>query len=324
MAKVSLRVACFLPPGPQARPTGAAVYARYVRDRLLETQQVDLVDGRAPNDAILSLDGRFRAGRGQPTVTVVVQAGHLLSRRAYTPRAWLIQNWRVASAARRSTSVLVPSLAMSWALTARLHVPEQRVVRLDPLPAPAFRRSARADLDRVRQRIRLPERYFLYVGSRARRKNLDFLARVWLQVSAQLGPDVQLVLAGPQRGGLDGAGHVLDAGWVVGDELPALLTGAIAYLNPSLYEGQGVGAMEAMACGTPALVAASGALPRTVDQGGLVLDAHEPSQWCDAMLAVAGRQEVRRELSANALKLTAERRAHPPDIGPLLRALEGR
>jgi glycosyltransferase involved in cell wall biosynthesis len=323
MATVSLRVGCFLPPHPAGRPTGTALYARYVQDRLLQTGQVELVDGKAANDAILSLDGRFRAGRGQPTVTAIVRAGHLLTRRAHTPREWLAQNWRVASAARRSTSVLVPSLAMSWALTTRLRVPEQRVVKLEPLPSPAFRRAARGDLDRVRQRHRLPERYFVYVGSRARRKNLDFLAQVWAQASAELDPGVQLVLAGPQRGGLDGVPRVFDAGWMEEDELPALLTGAIAYLNPSLYEGQGLGAMEAMACGTPALVAATGALPRTVDQGGLMLDAGEPAQWCEAMLAVARRQDVRRELSANALKLTAERRAHPPDVGPLLRALGG-
>jgi glycosyltransferase involved in cell wall biosynthesis len=323
MATVMARVACFLPPGPESRPTGTAVYAGYVRDRLVETRQVVLVDGTAPNDAILSLDGRFRAGRGQPTVTAVVHAGHLLTRRAHTPREWLAQNWRVASAARRSTSVLVPSVAMRWALTARLGVSEERVVLLEPVPATAFRRAARADFERVRLRYSLPERYFVCVGSRARRKNLPFLAGVWAQASAQLGPDVELVLAGPERGGLDGAPRVRDAGWVEEDDLPALLSGAIAYLNPSLYEGQGLGAMQAMACGTPALVAATGALPRTVDQGGLMLDLYEPSQWCDAMLTVARRPDVRRELSANALKLTAERRAHPPDAAPLLRALMG-
>jgi len=79
-----------------------------------------------------------------------------------------------------------------------------------------------------------------------------------------------------------------------------------------------------MACGTPALVAAAGALPRTVDQGGLMLDAHQASECCDALLALACRPDVRRELAANALKLTAERRAHPHDPGPLLGALGAR
>ena len=321
MAKARLRVACFEPGAGQARPTGSAVYGRQVKERLLETRRVEVVEAGAPNDAILSLDGRFRAGRGQPTVTAIVHAGHLLARRAYTPTEWLAQNWRVASAARRSTSVLVPSTAMHWALVSRLRVPEQRVVVVEPLPGPSFRRASRSDLEALRQRHQLPERYFLYLGSRARRKNLGFLARVWARVSARLEPEVELVLAGPQNGGVDHLPRVRDAGWVAEDELPALLSGAIAYLNPSLYEGHGLGAMQAMACGTPALVAATGALPRTVDQGGLILDAHELSQWEDAMVTLARRQDVRRELSANALKLTAERRGHPPDLGPLLRAL---
>lgn len=321
MSKAKVRVACFEPGAGQTRPTGSLVYSRYVRERLLESGRVELLEGGVVNDAILSLDGRFRAGRGQPTVTAIVHAGHLLTRRAHTPREWLAQNWRVASAARRSTSVLVPSTAMQWVLVSRLRVPERRVVLLEPLPRPSFRRSSRADLDGLRRRHGLPERYFLYVGSRARRKNLRFLARAWAQASAQLDPDIELVLAGPEHGGLSGLPRVRDTGWVPEEELPALLSGAIAYLNPSLYEGHGLGPMEAMACGTPALVAATGALPRSVDQGGLMLDAQEPAQWQDAMLTLARRQDVRRELSANALKLIAERRAHPPDLGPLLRAL---
>ncbi len=321
MTSARLRVACFEPGVTEARPTGSVVYSRQIKERLLDTGAVELVGGRAPNDAILSLDGRFRAGRGQPTVTAITHAGHLLTRAAYTPPEWLAQNWRVASAARRSTSVLVPSTAVRWALANRLRLPERRVVVVEPLPGPVFRRSSRTDLEALRRQCRLPDRYFVYVGSRARRKNLRFLARVWSVVSAQLEPEIELVLAGPQHGGLPGLPRVRDLGWVAEEQLPALLSGAIAYLNPSLYEGHALGAMQAMACGTPALVAATGALPRTVDQGGLVLDAHEPSQWQDAMLTLARRQDVRRELSANALKLTAERRAHPPDVGPLLRAL---
>lgn len=325
MATRKLRVACFLPENSGGRPVGTLIYARYVVQRLRETGRVEPVKGGTPdNDAILSLDGKFRSGRGQPTVTAVAHAGHLLARRAFGPHEWLAQNWRVASAARRSTTVLVPSAAMRWALVTRLGVPEQRVVVLEPLPREGFRRASRTDVEGVRRRRQLPERYFVYVGARARRKNLEFLRGVWAETSNRLDPDTHLVLAGPQRGGMDGVARVRDIGWVEDDDLPALLSGAIAYLNPSLYEGDGMGALEAMACGTPPLVAATGALPRTVDQGGLMLDAHEPSQWRDAMVAVASRPDLRSSLSTAALKLVAERRAHPPDAEPLVRAMERR
>lgn len=322
MQTTRLRVACHLPIGGELRPGGDLVYAHYIAERLLESGRVDLAQGE-PNDSILSLDGRFRAGRGQPTVTAVLEAGHLLTRHAYLPQEWMAQSWRVASAARRSTTVLVPSTAMRWALNARLRVPDERIVVVEPLPAARFRRSSRRDLEGLRRERGLPDRYFVYVGSRGRRKNLPFLARAWAETHPHLDGSVGLVLAGPERGGIEGPG-VVDLGWVEDQDLPALLSGAVAYLNPSLYEGSGIGPMEAMACGAPALVAATGALPRTVDQGGLMLDAHETSQWRDAMIAVANREDVRRELSANALKLMAERRAHPPDLGPLLHALAHR
>jgi glycosyltransferase involved in cell wall biosynthesis len=115
--------------------------------------------------------------------------------------------------------------------------------------------------------------------------------------------------------------RVRDLGYVAEERLPALLSGAIAYLNPSLYEGSAIGAMEAMACGTPPIVAPTGALPRAVDRAGIVLDAFDTEAWADALRALASTPELRAGLSRNALRLTVERRAHPPDLAPLLRAL---
>jgi glycosyltransferase involved in cell wall biosynthesis len=332
-----IRAGCDLSRLDMTRPVGAAVYAAGVLEALRAAgvevsagAAVGAMDGRgAPRqwaqgagrvDVTLCLDGRFRAARGTRTVTAVLDLGHLFERRAYGPAEWLAQNWRVASATRRSDHLLAPSPAVADALVRYLRVPPERVTVFEVVPGPAFRRCGRAQVEEVRRRFGLPERYFLFVGRRSRRKHLGLLARAWADAAPHLGPDVGLVLAGPGTGGVPGA---LDLGYVDREALPPLLTGAIAWLNPSLYEGSALGAREAMACGAPPVVAATGATPRAVDRAGVVLEPRRVSDWAAAMVGLARRPETRASLGAAGLKAIAELRARRDRSEPLLRALAG-
>jgi glycosyltransferase involved in cell wall biosynthesis len=294
------------------RPVGPAVYASFVLDLLARSGEVDVVDGSGVGDAdvILSLDGRFRAGRGQRTVTAVLDLGHLLERRGYGAGEWLAQHWRVASAVRRSDHLLAPSEAVAFGLERYLRTPAARVTVLAPQPRPCFRRPPRERVDELRRTLGLPPRYFLFVGSRARRKNLALLAEAWRRAEASLGTGTGLVLAGPGvAGGVPGA---RDLGWVPLERLPALLAGAVAWVGPSLYEGSAIGAQEAMACGTPPLVAGTGAQARAVGTAGLVLDPHDADEWAAALVAVAGDEGLRARLAASSLKAAAELREAAP------------
>lgn len=308
------------------RPIGAAVYASFVLDLLHRLGDVRILGASQAREAdvLLALDGRFRAGRGQRIVTAVLDLGHLLERRAYGVGEWLAQNWRVASAARRSDHLLAPSEAVAYGLRHYLRVPSGRVTVLPPQPRPCFRRPARDEVARLRRELGLPARYFLFVGSRARRKNLGLLASAWREAAGSLGPGVGMVLAGPRSGpGGRTVPGALDLGLVPLERLPALLAGAIAWLNPSLYEGSAVGALEAMACGTPPLVAGTGAQARAVGAAGLVLDPHDPGEWAAALRAVATDERLRASLASSSLKAAAELREARPQWEELRAALLG-
>jgi glycosyltransferase involved in cell wall biosynthesis len=277
---------------------------------------VQVVEGAG--DVNLCLDGRFRAGRRR-TVTAVLDLGHLLQRTGYRPGEWLVQNWRVASAARRSDHLLAPSETVRYGLERYLGVPPERITVVPALPDARFRRPSREQVEELRRELGLPERYFVFVGTRSRRKNLDLLARAWQRAAERLGAGTGLVLAGPGRGGVPGARAL---GYVEPERLPALIGGAIAWLNPSLYEGSPVGALEAMACGAPPLVAATGAQPHAVNLAGLILDPHDPGQWATALATVAADADLRGRLSVAGLKAAAELRASScPGPEALLAAL---
>lgn len=304
------------------RPVGPAVYATFVLDLLARSDEVELLSGREAGRAevTLCLDGRVRVARASRTVTAVLDLGHLFERGGYGPREWLEQNWRVASAVRRSDHLLAPSEAVRFGLERYLRVPSERITVLTPVPAAGFRRPPRQQVDELRRDLRLPPTYFLFVGTRSRRKNLGLLAEAWRAASARLADAPGLVLAGPGSGGVPGG---TDLGHVPADHLPALIAGAVAWVSPSLYEGCALGVQEAMACGTPALVAGTGAMPHAVGMAGLILDPHDARQWAQALEAVAGDGALRSRLSVAGLKAAAELRASAPPAEVAVAAVAG-
>jgi len=304
------------------RPAGLAVYAIAVLNALRATREAAIVgaEGARGADVVLSLDGRFRTGHGQRTVTVISDLGHLLDRRGYGTREWFLQNWRVASAARRSHQLVVPSTAVGFGLERYLGTPARRVTVFEAHPAPAFRRRPRQEVEAERATLGLPERYLLFVGARSRRKNLRLLADAWALARPRLGSEVGLVLAGGGRGGVPEA---RDLGYVDADRLPALISGAVAWVNPSLYEGSAVGVWEAISCGVPALVAATGASAHAVGRAGMALAPRDPGAWAAAIVEVVANADLRASLGAASLRAAAELRSSPPDPGPLLQGLRG-
>src|SRR5207245_470170 len=75
-------------------------------------------------------------------------------------------------------------------------------------------------------------------------------------------------------------------GYVDDDELPALLTGASALLFPSHYEGFGLPPLEAMACGTPAVVSDLPVLRETTWDLARYVSAGDVSAWVVALRGV--------------------------------------
>ena len=176
---------------------------------------------------------------------------------------------------------------------------------LQPVDDPERLRQVRAKLAIDRGEQARP--YLLYVGTLQPRKNLLRLIDAFAAV-VDLVPDLVLVLAG-QRGWLAEpiyrrvdelglAGRVLFPGFVEDDDLAALLSGALAFVFPSLYEGFGIPVLEAQACGTPVLASNTSSLPEVAGDGALLVDPLSTAAIAAGLRRLLTEPELREHLRA--------------------------
>jgi glycosyltransferase involved in cell wall biosynthesis len=160
----------------------------------------------------------------------------------------------------------------------------------------------------------LAGRVILYVGTLEPRKNLVTLLRAFAAISEQPAfSDVTLVIGGSkgwyyeeifntaEQLGLTALGRVRFLGRVPDDELPMWYNIASIFAYPSLYEGFGLPALEALACGTPVVVSNTSCFPEVVGNAGVLLDPRDVRSWAESIRQLLTNLEVTAELSKKGL-----------------------
>jgi glycosyltransferase involved in cell wall biosynthesis len=148
--------------------------------------------------------------------------------------------------------------------------------------------------------------YLLHLASDDPRDN----STVVIDACAALGDDAPpLIVAGPlMRGRASLRERARRAGVRVewrgfqrGEELVELYRGALAYVDPSLYEGFGLQAAEALACGTPVIASNTTSLPEVVGDAGILLDPRDVAGFANAIRRVTEDGELAAKLGQRAL-----------------------
>jgi glycosyltransferase involved in cell wall biosynthesis len=148
------------------------------------------------------------------------------------------------------------------------------------------------------------ERVVLHVGAIQKRKNitrlvaaferaLDSSWRLVLAGSAGFGagPILQRIESSPARNRIEVTGYLPDA------ELRDWFRRAWMLAFPSLDEGFGIPALEAMAYGTPVVASNRSALPEVCGEAALLVDPEDEDALAQALERVAAEPALRRELA---------------------------
>lgn len=169
------------------------------------------------------------------------------------------------------------------------------------------------EIDKVLKKYGIGGSYIIYIGTIQPRKNLLRLIRAFKTIE-----NCQLVIAGKIKGkgkqawmneeilneprALGIEDKVVFTDFVDTEELPYLLSGAKAFILPSLWEGFGIPVVEAMACGTPVIVSNVSSLPEVAGEAGIMVDPESESQIEQAIRLLATDVKMRARLSKKGLE----------------------
>jgi glycosyltransferase involved in cell wall biosynthesis len=249
---------------------------------------------------------------GVPTVLTAYDAIPLAYPQYLTMPQRLIFRFTHDLAVRTARIVLAISEATRRDLIKRFGVPERKIV-VTPLAAdPCFQPQTTERLAAIRSAYHLPDRFVLYFGSNKPHKNLVRLIEAWMKTERG-AQDTELVIGGAWDARYNEAKQVAAhnarihfIGPVREDDLPALYGGATAFAFVSEYEGFGLPALEAMACGTPVIASNVSSLPEVVGDAGLLVDPHDTSAIATALGQLLSDPALRLDLAQRGLTRAAQ------------------
>lgn len=272
-------------------------YARVIRLIRLAASAVDLElqewrEGACGADVLWTPDPTLPQASDRPRLLITVQ--DLNPMLPDGRPAW--SRWRRARRYRSliedidqvAWRICVPSLATATSLQQHFPKLQTPLVQIPWFPSAEFHVGEQARLQGT-----IPEPgYLLYVGALRQHKNWPLVLKVYAALPAHLRAKHQLVMLGSgHRAGkqaralaqeLDIAERVL---WLEGlpdADLPALYAAAAVFLFPSLLEGFGLPPLEAQACGTPVIAAATSSLPEVLADSAQLLAPHDVKAWVAA------------------------------------------
>ena len=235
----------------------------------------------------------------------------------------------------RADAVLADSQATRGDLARLLDYDPARVTVVYPGVSSRFRPLPPEVTEPVRARLSLPERFVLFVSTLEPRKNLVRLLEAFARLGdggwgmgdgEPLSPiphppsaDLHLVIAGRrgwlyeeifaaiERLELSDRVRLLD--YVDDNDLPALYNLAWVFTYPSIYEGFGLPALEALACGTPVVTADNSSLPEVVgdpttgskEPAAVLVPAEDVAALATALGRVVSETALRARLRAAGL-----------------------
>ncbi len=291
---------------PTSRPPVRILWEQTFLPLELARRRVDLLHAMAFVTPVLA---------PVPSVVTVYDLSFALFPESFRP----FNRWYLTTMTRRSVRKARAVIAISQNTANDLHrlwgVPRDRIHLAYCGVDDIFRPIPASEVAAFREARGLPARYILFVGTLEPRKNVVRLLEAYALLKRQ-GISHKLVVAGGkgwmyepifeavERLGL--GSDVLFPGFVPRQELPLWYNGADVFVYPSLYEGFGLGPLEAMACGTPVVVSDRASLPEVVGGAGLTVSPDDAPALAEAMGAILSDAALATRLRERGLRRAGE------------------
>ena len=218
--------------------------------------------------------------------------------------------------ARRSRLIITVSNASRDDIIKHLPCPAERVLVVPEGVRPHFKPAGTDITAIMKTRTGKNTKKILCVGRQDPYKNLLILIEAFALLLKKYGGEVELRLAGPsdprypepslRARTLGVEDRVKWLGHLADGELVSEYQNASLFVMPSLYEGFGLPALEAFACGTPVICSNRASLPEICGDAAVQINPEDTLGLCDAMFRVLNDGRLAADLAGRGLKQAAK------------------
>jgi glycosyltransferase involved in cell wall biosynthesis len=239
---------------------------------------------------------------GQAVVTIH-DLGYLYFPEAHPDRERRYLDWSTRYSAHRATKVMADSSATQRDLVEHYGIAPNKIEVVYPGVDENLHpiRDAEA-LASLRAKYGLPEGYLFFLGTLQPRKNIARLVQAFQRWQLDSGNHEIVLALGGKAGWLydpawtEGVDNVRLLGYVADEDIPALYSGAIGFIFPSLYEGFGFPILEAMRCETPVICSNISSLPELAGEAAILVDPLDVHDIAQGIRHLIENEELRRTL----------------------------
>lgn len=243
---------------------------------------------------------------------------------------WQLKNWTRFSA-ENADSVITISKFSKNDICKQYHISKEKIT----IACPGFNKEIfrpvqdPTKIKEILNKYKISDSFIIYIGTIQPRKNLQRLMEAFARIvinrhlpgeqcrHLEGAQRLQLVIVGktkgegregwmyedilltPQKLGIEKKVKFL--GFVPTEDLPFLLSGALAFIQPSLWEGFGIPVVEAMATGVPVIVSNVSSLPEVVGKAGLLVDPYSIDQIEQAIRLLITDKKLRQKYSKQGI-----------------------
>lgn len=289
-----------------------------MREAFLEYLQPDIIhisslfEG-AEGGAVTSV--RKLESSSTPTAVTLYDLIPLLNQPEYLSTEW-VKSWyfdKIDSLKRADLLLSISSHAREEAIQA-LSINAEKIVNISSAISPFFKPKAigASETTSLSKKFGINGPFIMFSGAMEPRKNAEGLLRAFAMLDPVLSNGIKLVIAGKiadfdkitlnlLASHLQIADKVVFTGFITDDELVTLYSAAALYVFPSLHEGFGLPALEAMACGAPTIGSNTTSIPEVIGRNDALFTPTDPSDICRCIANVLRSPEYANELRLHGL-----------------------
>ena len=224
---------------------------------------------------------------------------------------WHLQKRRL----KKADTIITDSFSSKKDIAEIISFPEKKIKVIPLAAGKVFKRVSFEQIQQIRKKFSLPEKFVLYVGDVTWNKNLPRLLKAVRKLN------IPLILVGKSIASNDfdrtnswnndlievqniitSSDKFKALGFVNDHDLVALYNASTLFAMPSLYEGFGLPVLEAMSCGTPVITSGEGSLPEVAGDAAIFVDAHSIDDIAENINKVFTNENLIRELSDKGLE----------------------